>query len=136
MEEVNTKRRLGYKVIEDSVWPNKLKVLRQQTAHVLEEKIHKQLQRRTKLVPCHTIFVEENVKEEINWKASLDYYWLAYISKGTQPAMKAEQRDTDQAVNSNERNKNYPTDNPVAQTVQYEATPSGQDTQNISETSS
>ena len=72
----------------------------------------------------------------MKWKASLDYYWFAYISKGTQQAMKAEQRDTNEAVNSNERNKTYPTDNSVTQTVQYEATPSGQDTQNISETSS
>ena len=65
MEEFNTIRRLGYKVIEDSDWRNKLKVLCQQTVHVLEEEIHKQLQRRTKLVIYHTIFVEEKVKEEM-----------------------------------------------------------------------
>ena len=36
VEEVNTKRRLGYKIIEDSDRPNKLKVLYQQTVHLLE----------------------------------------------------------------------------------------------------
>ena len=37
VEEVNTKRRLGYKIIEDSDRPNQLKVLYQQTVHLLEE---------------------------------------------------------------------------------------------------
>ena len=41
VEEVNTKRRLGCKIIEDSDQPNKLKVLYQQTVNFLEEKIPK-----------------------------------------------------------------------------------------------
>ena len=93
MEEVNTKRRLGCKAIEDSDWPNKIKVLCQQTVHVLEEEIHKQLQRRTKLVPYQIIFVGEHLKEEKKCKAIVDYQWVAYISKGTQPAMIAVQSD-------------------------------------------
>ena len=36
VEEVNTKRSLGYKIIEDSDRPNKLKVLYQQTTYLLE----------------------------------------------------------------------------------------------------
>ena len=41
-----------------------------------------------------------------------------------------------QAVNDSESNNNYPTDNPVAKTVQNWATVSGQETENVSETSS
>ena len=48
--------------------------------------------------------------------------------------MNAEQSNTAQAVNDNESNNNYPTDNPVAQTVQNGATASGQETENVSET--
>ena len=66
----------------------------------------------------------------------MDYQWLAYISKGTQPAMNAEQSNTTQAVNDSETNNNYPTDNPVAHTVQNGASASSQDTENVSETSS
>ena len=50
--------------------------------------------------------------------------------------MNEEQSNKTQAVNDSEGNKNYPTDNPGAQTVQNEATASGQDTENVSETSS
>ena len=136
VEEVNTKTGIGYKIIEDSDRPNKLKVLYQQTVHLLEEEIPKQLQRRNKFAPYPTSFVEEHMKEARKCKASLDYHWLAYISKGTQPAMNAEQSNTAQAVNDSESNNNYPTDNPVAQTVQNGATESGQETENVSETSS
>ena len=136
LEEVNTKTGIGYKIIEDSDRPNKLKVLYQQTVHLLEEEIPKQLQRRNKLVPYQANFVEEHLKEARKCKASLDYHWLAYISKGTQPAMNAEQSNTAQAVNDSESNNNYQTDNPVAQTVQNGATASGQETENVSETSS
>ena len=66
----------------------------------------------------------------------MDYHWLAYISKGTQPEMNAEQSNATQAVNDSESNNNYPTDNPVAQTVQNGATVSGQERENVSETSS
>ena len=45
VEEVNTKTAIGYKIIEESDRPNKLKVLYQQTVHLLEEEIPKQLQR-------------------------------------------------------------------------------------------
>ena len=135
VEEVNTKRSLCYKIIEDSDRPNKLKFLYQQTVHLLEEEIHKQLQRRNKLVPYQSNFVEEHLKEARKCKASLDYHWLAYISKGTQPEMNAEQSNATQPVNDNESN-NYQTDNPVAQTVQNGATASGQETENASETSS
>ena len=45
VEEVNTKTGIGYKIIEDSDRPNKLIVLYQQTVHLLEEKIPKQLHR-------------------------------------------------------------------------------------------
>ena len=50
--------------------------------------------------------------------------------------MNAEQSNTTQAVNDNDSNNNYPMDNPVAQTVQNRATANGQDTENVSETSS
>ena len=136
LEEVNTKTAIGYKIIEDSDRPNKLKVLYQQTVHLLEEEIPKQLQRRNKLVPYQAIFVEEHLKEARKRKASLDYHWLSYIRKGTQPAMNAEQSHATQAVNDSESNNNYPTDSPAAQTVQNGARASGQETENVSETSS
>ena len=50
--------------------------------------------------------------------------------------MNAEQSNIFQAVNDSEGNNNYPTDNPVAQTVQNGATANGQETENVSETSS
>ena len=56
------------------------------------------------------------------------------MSKGTQPAMNAEQSNATQAVNDNEINNNYPTNNPVVQTVQNGAKASGQDTENVLET--
>ena len=135
LEEFNTKRSLGYKIIEDSDRPNKLKVLYQQTVHFLEEEIPKQLQRRNKLVPYQANFVEEHLKEARKCKASLDYHWLSYISEGTQPELNAEQSNATQAVNDSESN-NYPTDNPVARKVQNGATAGGQETENASETSS
>ena len=49
--------------------------------------------------------------------------------------MNAEQSNATQAVNDSE-SSNYQTDNPVAQTVQNGATASGQETENVSETSS
>ena len=64
----------------------------------------------------------------------MDYHWLAYISKGTRPAINAEQSNATQAVNDSESNNNNPTDNPVAQTVQNGATASGQETENVLET--
>ena len=131
LEEVNTKTAIGYKIIEDSDRPNKLKVIYQQTVHFLEEEIPKQLQRRNKLVPYQDKLVEEHLKEARKCKASLDYHWLSYISKGTQPALNAEQSNATQALNDSESNNNYPTDNPVAQTVQNGATASGQETENI-----
>ena len=39
-------------------------------------------------------------------------------------------------MNDTENSDNYPTDNPVAETVQNGATASGQETENVSETSS
>ena len=136
VEEVKTKTGIGYKIIEDSDRPNKLKVLYQQTVHLLEEERPKQLRRRNKFVPYQANFVEEHLKEARKCKASLDYHWLAYISKGTQPAINAEQSNKIQAGNDSESNNNYPRDNPVAQTVQNGATASGQKTENVSETSS
>ena len=50
--------------------------------------------------------------------------------------MSAEQSNTTRAVNDSESNNNYPTDNPVAQTVQNVATATGQKTENVWETSS
>ena len=136
VEEVNTKTGIGYKIIEESDRPNKIKVLYQQTVHLLEEEILKQLQRRNKLEPYQANFVEEHLKEARKCKASLDYHWLAYISKGTQTEMNAEQSNATQAMNDSEGNNNYPTDNPVAQTLQNGATASGQETENVSQTSS
>ena len=115
---MNTKTGIGYKIIEDSDQPNKLKVHYQKAVHLLEEVIFKKLQRRNKLVPYQANFVEEHLKKGRKCKASLDYHWLAYISKGMQPSMNAEQRNTTEAVNDSESNNNYPTDNSVAQTVQ------------------
>ena len=77
-------------------------------------------------MPYQANFIEEHQKEERKCKACLDYHWLAYISKGTQPAMNAEQSNITQAVNDSESNNNYPTDNPVAQTLRNRATASGQ----------
>ena len=133
VEEVNTKTGIGYKIIVDSDRPNKLKVLYQQTVHLLEEEIPKQLQRGNKLVPYQINFVEEHLKEARKCKASLDYHWLAYISKGTQPAMNAEQSNATQAVNDSESNNNYSADSPVAQTVKNGATATGQETEDVSE---
>ena len=48
--------------------------------------------------------------------------------------MNAEQSKTIPAVNDSESNNNYPTDNPVAQTMQNGATASGRDSENVSET--
>ena len=87
-------------------------------------------------MPYQANIAEERLKEARKCKTSLDYRWLAYISKGTQPARNAEQSDTTQALNDSESNNNYPTDNPVAQTVQNGATASEQETENVSETSS
>ena len=81
-------------------------------------------------------FAEEQLLEARNCKESLDCHWLAYISKDMQPALKAKQSKATQAVNDSESNNNHPTDNPVAQTVQNGATTSGQETENVSETSS
>ena len=49
--------------------------------------------------------------------------------------MNAEQSNSTQAVNDSESNKNYPTDNPVAQALQNGAAASGQETENVWETS-
>ena len=87
-------------------------------------------------MPHQANFVEEHLKEARKCKASLDYHWLAYMSKGTPPEMNAEQSNSTQAVNDSESNNNYPMDIPAAQTVQNVATASGQKTENASETSS
>ena len=50
--------------------------------------------------------------------------------------MNAEQSNTTPTVIDSESNNNYSTDSPVAQTVQIEATACGQETENVSETSS
>ena len=50
--------------------------------------------------------------------------------------MNAEQCNAIQAVNNSESNNNYSTDNPVAQIVQNGATATGQETENVSKTSS
>ena len=135
-EEASTKRRLGYKIIEDSDRPNKLNVLYQQAVQLLEEEIPNQMQRRNKLAPYPTGFVEEHLKEAMKCKSSLDYYWLAYKSKGTQPAMNAEQSSATQRLKNSGSKKSYPTDTSVAQTVQNGATASCQETENVPETSS
>ena len=114
--------------------PKKLKVIYQQTVHFLQEEIPKQLQCRNELVPCQANFVEEHLKEARKCKASVDYYWLAYISKGTQPAMNAKQRSETQAVIDSESKNTYPMDKPVAQAVRNEATAIGQDTENVLKT--
>ena len=134
MEEVNTKTGSGKKIIEDSDRPNKLKVLYQKTVQLLEEEIPKQLQLRIKLAPYKANFVEEYLKGARNFKASWDYHRLTYITKGTQPAMNAEQSNATQAVNDRESNNNYPTNNSVARIVQNGATASGKETENVSET--
>ena len=58
VEEVNGKRSLCYKIIEDSERPNKIKVLYQQSIHLLEEEIPNQLQRRNKLAPNQQVSLE------------------------------------------------------------------------------
>ena len=136
VDEVNTKRRLGQRIIADSDRPNKLKVLYQQTVHLLEEEIPKHLQRRNQLAPYPTNFLEEQLQQARVCKANLDIHWLAYKSKGTQPEMNTEQSNTRQAVNESEINNNYPTDNSATQTLQNGTVANNQNTENISETSS
>ena len=92
VEEVNTKRKLGYKIVED--WDRPY----QQTVNLLEEGIPKQLHCWNKLVAFKANFVEEHLKEACKCKAYLDYHWLAHMSKGTQPAMNAEKINAAQAV--------------------------------------
>ena len=132
----STKTGIGYNIIEDSDRPNKLKVLYQQTVHLLEEEIPKQLQRWIKLLPYQANFDEEHLKEARKCKASLDHHWLAIISKCTQPAMNAEQSNAAQALNDSESNTRYATNNLVAQAVQNGATASEQARENVSETTS
>ena len=48
--------------------------------------------------------------------------------------MNAEQSNAAQAVNDSKSNSNYPTDNPIARTVQNGVTASGQETENVLET--
>ena len=50
--------------------------------------------------------------------------------------MNARQSKAFQGINVNENNNNYPTDNPVAQTVQNLVKANGQDKENVSGTSS
>ena len=136
MDEVNTKRRLGQRTFADSDRPNKLKVLYQQTVHLLEEEIPKQLQGRNQLAPYPTNFLEEQLQQARECKGNLDIHWFAYISKGTQPEMNTQQSNTSQAVNESESNKNYPTDNSATQMLQNGTVANDQNTENISETSS
>ena len=135
VEEVNTKTGISYKIIEDSDRPYKLKALYQQTVHILEKEIPKQMPCRNKPALYEANFVEEHLKVEARkCKANLDYHWPAYISKGTQPAINAEKSNTTHAVNDSEGHNSYPTDNPFAETVQNGATAIGQKTENVSET--
>ena len=90
---------MATKKIEHSNRPSKLKVLYQQTVHLLEEEIPKQLQRQNKLAPYPTNFVEDHPKQARKCKASLDYHWLAHIGKGIQPQKNAEKSNTTPAVN-------------------------------------
>ena len=79
-----------------------------QTVRLPEKEIPKQLQLRSKLRPYRANLYEEQLKEARKCKTSLDYHCLKYISKGTQPAMNAEQSNTTHAVNDSEDNNNYP----------------------------
>ena len=83
------------------------------------------MQRPNKFVPYQADFVEEHLKEAKKSEAGLVYRWLAYISKGTQPATNAKQSNATQAVNNSENYNQYQTDNPFAQTVQNGATAGG-----------
>ena len=74
MEEINIKTGIGYKIIEESDRPNKLKLLLQQALNILEKQIPKQLQLRNSLLPYQANFVEEHLKEARKRKASLDYH--------------------------------------------------------------
>ena len=87
-------------------------------------------------MPYQANFFEEHLKEARKCKASLDCHWLAYISKGMQPAMNAEQSNATQAANDTMTSNNYPLHNRVAQIVQNGAIASGQETENVSEKSS
>ena len=126
MEEFKTLH--GYKVNEDS---DQIKKLRSSTNRLITFK--KKFSRK-KLLPYQANFVEEHLKEARLRKASSDNHWLAHVSKGTQPAMNAEQSSRTQAVNDS--NNNYPTQNPVSQTLINGATSSHQELENISKTSS
>ena len=52
----------------------------------------------------------------------MNYHCLANKRKGTQPATNVEQDNTAEAVTISYRKKSYPTENPVAQTMQNGAT--------------
>ena len=77
----------------------------------------------------------KHLKEERKCKASLDHHWFAFMSKGTQSAMNSLQSKKTKAVNDSGSNNNYTAVDPVPQTVENGATPSGQETENVSETS-
>ena len=126
VKEDNTKRRLGYKLIDHSDRPNKLKFPYKQTVYHLDEEIPMQLRPRNKIVPSAGIFFEDQLKQSREYKASLDYHSLAYISKVMQPTNNAAQSN---ALNERESINIHPTDKPVAQTVQTGATSSYQDRQ-------
>ena len=103
VEEVNPERTLGYKIIEDSDRPNKQTKSSVPTdcSSSSGRNTQKNCSVKTRLCPTSTFF-EEHLKEARKCKASLDYHWLAYISKGTQPTNYAEQINAIQALNNRE----------------------------------
>ena len=83
-------------------------------------------------MPYQPNFVEEHLKETKKFKASLAGIYKQ--RQATSNECRAKQHNS-----SSERQRvqnNYPTNNPVAKTVQEGATASGPDTDNVSETSS
>ena len=122
IKEVNNKRRLDIKIIEDSARSHKLKVL----WPTFRGKTTQQLQRPNK-PPCvlHRRFYCRTIKSSKGVQSDfglIKYHLLANITKGLQPAVNSGPRITIQAVNENNSDHMQPIDNPAAQTVQIRAT--------------
>ena len=58
VEEINTKRIIGYKLFKNSDGPNKQQLLYKQSAHILEEKLSEQMHYRNNSSPTQEILLK------------------------------------------------------------------------------
>ena len=136
VEEFNTKTGIDYKIIEDSDHPNKLRVLYQQAVYLLEEKIRKQLQRQNKncTLPNKFRWRTSEWSKEVQSKFGPSLACIYKQKYATSNEFRTKQNSWSSELQREQQK--YPTDNPVTQTVQNGATTRGQETENVSETSS